>query len=534
FGGGRITTDAVLSDLSPSGIFEGEVRFAEDTGTEPGEQIVRLDGSGWLADGFVEGQWVRIIDLDNPENSVEVKIELIRGDNDTFDEKLQVTERTALPTWLTDRARDNVRVVRIAPEATFTPSDYFVQQSVVLEADPYFDTPITREGVKIFPVQEHLLSNLKGPLQVEGGPTEADRSLVNGLKLPGEADDYLFAIGQQPPESQQIDVLNIFNDGSVQNTSGVMTETTLTGFGLAGDLDFGAQADGVFGENSTVPGGISWGKISFGPDGFATNEGVSTIEVVNLMLGQGNDALTIEGTLYPARPVETTGEFRGGPSRDGTGGTIRGDDVDWFALGFLPGQTVEIDGVDGTFTITEIRDQSTPEGRDPNDDSILVLEGAGLPRLNGLLTIAAFDPLVESSGRFDVVATSGGTFVTRNDEGSWEDDNFLVGHLVRVQGQGFDQSLRLIDIVDGGQTLVLEGGTLESEARAELHLSVQGPHGGLTVVHGGGNAPLELCLDLFAANGEGDGSDVVATDTGNSVIRPDRDRRRYAVRAGGQ
>jgi len=62
---------------------------------------------------------------------------------------------------------------------------------------------------------------------VEGGVTGADRSLNLGLKLPGEKDGPLFKIGPQPPESKQIDVLNIFNDGSQQDRTGTMTSTTI-------------------------------------------------------------------------------------------------------------------------------------------------------------------------------------------------------------------------------------------------------------------------------------------------------------------
>ena len=74
--------------------------------------------------------------------------------------------------------------------------------------------PISRQGVKVFPVQKHGLYKLQGPLAVEGGVTGADRSLNLGVKLPGEHDGPLFKIGTQPPESKQIDVLNIYNDGS--------------------------------------------------------------------------------------------------------------------------------------------------------------------------------------------------------------------------------------------------------------------------------------------------------------------------------
>ena len=171
--------------------------------------------------------------------------------------------------------------------------------------------PIARDGAKVFPVTTHGFWKLQGPLAVEGGVTGADRSLQLGLKLPGEADGPLFKIGTQPPESKQIDVLNLFNDGSKQNRSGTMTSTTLSGLGLPKDLDFGpVYSSGnpqTFGEPAIFPGGIGYGTVQFVDGTFTTNGAKSTIEVVNLMLGIGNDSLDIQGTIDPDVPVKLTG-----------------------------------------------------------------------------------------------------------------------------------------------------------------------------------------------------------------------------------
>src|SRR6185295_7438691 len=120
---------------------------------------------------------------------------------------------------------------------------------------------------------------------------------------------FLIAIGAQPPESQQIDVLNIFNDSSQEDGDGTMTRTTLRGFGMAEDLNFGPAAAGVFGEPAVFPGGISFGKINFGNSGFETDGGQSTIEVLNFLGGEGNDALVISGTLDPAPAVYARQQF---------------------------------------------------------------------------------------------------------------------------------------------------------------------------------------------------------------------------------
>ena len=68
-----------------------------------------------------------------------------------------------------------------------------------------------------------------------------------------------------------------------------MTSTTLTGFGMSKGLDFGTGTE--FGEPATFPGGISFGTIAFVNGQFTTDGAKSTIEVLNVLLGQGNDRL---------------------------------------------------------------------------------------------------------------------------------------------------------------------------------------------------------------------------------------------------
>jgi hypothetical protein len=64
--------------------------------------------------------------------------------------------------------------------------------------------------------------------------------------------------------------------------------------------------------------------------------------------------------------------------------------LDWKAQASR-GKTVRIEGQAGLWTITAIDDAVTPEGQDPNDNSILVLSGPALPVLTGEQTIVAFD-----------------------------------------------------------------------------------------------------------------------------------------------
>ncbi len=470
----------VLSALARQGLWEGDASFDGSL-----RQLIRTDDSSWLADGFLEGQRVRVTH-DASGLFVDLKIALIRGDNATTDEKLEFTAEGALPAWWSGDA--SVTVTRLAAVANFTTANWFAQQTVVLQADVHYDVPPTRDGVKVFPVQTHLLSKLRGPLAVEGGVTGADRSLQNGLKLPGETDDYLIAIGAQAPESQQIDVLNIYNDSSQENGSGTMTSTGLSGFGMARDLEFESSG---FGEPTVVAGGINFGSINFGSGGFGTDADESTIEVVNLMLGEGNDRLTIEGTLNAAPSVSASNVFV--LEGSATGGTVARDGFDWKAQGFLPGQSVTIVGLSGTWTVAGI-DGADPA--DPNDNSVLVLEGLPLASQTGELRLVASDRLVNITTMVSIAASANGGTITRS-SGQWRDDGFIVGQLVMIDGK--QGNWRLVNISSDGLSMTVRGEPLAAQTGVQKNFSVAGPHGGLTVVHGGGNALLENAGQMHRA-----------------------------------
>lgn len=506
---GQTVDNALLSELTREGAFSGGITVVTGVGVPtpvpadpPGVnrfQLVRslLDADpndSWLSDGFLEGQLVRIT---SGGNSFDVKVALIRGENATFDNKMEFKVVGAVPAWLNGAL--DVSVTRIAAVATFSgdpnaTNAWFKQQVVVLEADAYYTVPPTREGVKVFPASTHLLSKLRGPLAVEGGVTGADRSLQPGLKLPGEKDDYLFAIGQQAPESQQIDVLNIFNDSSQQNRAGEMTSTRLTGFGMAGDLTLDTFGGPSFGESGFFPGGISFGRVLLGAGGFETDASSSTIDVVNLMLGEGDDDLTISGTLNPDPNVLAKNVFTFANEADNKRVISRAG-FDWSAQGFLPGQTVSIEGVAGTWTVVAIEDASP----DPNDNSRLVLAGAAF---GAALTAApvekkvtGVDALVDTTVAVNVTAAADGGSVTRS-AGNWATDGFLVGHLVTMAGMDVVGSWRVTAISADGKTMALQGAALAAALNVTRNFSVQGPHGGLTVVHGGGNQLLEVTGEL--------------------------------------
>ena len=200
------------------------------------------------------------------------------------------------------------------------------------------------------------------------------------------------------------------------------------------------------------------------------------------MLGSGNDNLDVVGTLNPARPVTAANEFIVTPSGV-SGGTIERRGFDWKANGFLVGQSVQIDGYTGTWTVTAIDDfvANPTVGADPNDNSILVLAGPDLGVVpTGELTIVGIDALIEVLDSFTVVSTPTGGELVRT-SGSWLDDGFIENGLVRLIGETFSGEWRLDEISADGLTMILTGAALPVSGAALLNVSMPGPHGGLTL-----------------------------------------------------
>ena len=130
--------------------------------------------------------------------------------------------------------------------------------------------------------------------------------------LPNERNAALLSIAQQPPEYFQVDTLNVFDDSSQEDKVGEVTST--------GDhrLPDGARrcptasAGTAFGESTIVPQGISYSTIvvthdANGHELIDPTSSKTTIEVVNLLLGKGNDRVTITSTMVPGpdRPRRT-------------------------------------------------------------------------------------------------------------------------------------------------------------------------------------------------------------------------------------
>jgi Ca2+-binding RTX toxin-like protein len=409
----RVQLAAIGTPLN--GLYTGVVTWDVDTRT-----LTRADGS-WLDDGFLEGQ---LVGFSGAAAGAVYKIQRIDSSATGKLDQLSLTLAGDAPTF----TNGEVTVTRWAPQVTFTRENWFMAVTVTVTADPDYLLPPEAQNLKVFAKRPHLLSGLQGPLQVEGGTTTADRSLRPAFVLPGEKNGPFFSIAPQASEATQIDVLNVYADSSTEDLVGHMTATSITGLNMSTGLKFGTlgftEETLAFGEPLNVPGGISFGTISIGGDGkIKTDEGFSTIEVVNVLLGQGNDRFTISGTLQPGPDVSTgrpalhggitvvhgggnsllqvTAPFDVARIGDNTQVT-RSDGLAWADAGFVVGQTILYDGEEAGEIIALV-------------GNVLTVAGTAVPLSDGLVhTLGVLDPLGNERNRVpDPYGTPTGDTQTR-------------------------------------------------------------------------------------------------------------------------
>jgi Ca2+-binding RTX toxin-like protein len=177
---------------------------------------------------------------------------------------------------------------------TFTPTNWHDWVVIGVRANPAFAG--TDSVFKTFPAQDQNLEQIRGPLIIEGGigSEGADRSLHAPVLLPNETDAPSGQESSNPAsEPTGIDTLNIFHtdntDADVGRLSYRESDTdghairnpglALTGFEMGGDL---AANQGTTAAPDLLyfGGGITY-------NGF---------EIVEMLLGKGNDTLTIDDT----------------------------------------------------------------------------------------------------------------------------------------------------------------------------------------------------------------------------------------------
>ncbi|MGE4427667.1 MAG: hypothetical protein AB7G37_14550, partial [Solirubrobacteraceae bacterium] len=483
--GGRIALEAI--GTAGAGLWTGSVVYDAAAGT-----LRRADGSSWLDDGFLEGQLLQL----NGTGPL-LKIQQLLGSDPTRVDVLRVTTAGVLP-W-TGSGTTSASVVRWAATVTFTAADWWIPVVVPVVADPYYDVPVGTLSTVTFAKRPHLLNGIRGPVEIVGGPQVGDRTFAPAVMLPTEQNGPLFGIREQPTEADQVDVLNIYDDGAQGDQGGTMYATGLSGFGMGGDLRFTRTA---FGEPTTFAGGISWGRYAVDADGNPLrNAGLTTVDVVNLMLGQGNDRLVVAGTPTPGPDVELDGTT-GVPSAHGgltvihgggaaklesvcttscgfatTANTItRRDGLSWASLQFSVGHELLVNGV--------------PHGRiTAIDGTRLTFTGKPLavnPDFRG--TVAVYGPKVASRAAYAFLSLwLVGNVVNRADLKAWTALGYRVGQQITVDGVVLGTIASLV-----GSTMTYHGAAQPLGTRT-VNIAVYDPAdavavGGnvITVLGGGG------------------------------------------------
>ena len=192
-----------------------------------------------------------------------------------------------------------------SPTVTFDPTNWNTAISLAINPNPsYVPTGNPGQPVQVFPAQPHTTAGIYGPVFIEGNST-APRALVQGVRLPSETDVPLAIAFPPPPgasDATKLDTLNVFDDGNVSGDTGHMgaisaTEyANLTSFYAPSFQSGLAQAQ--FGE---IDGLEMSGPLTFSeglpqPLTFAGGITYRNVDVVNVMLGNGNDTFTVDNT----------------------------------------------------------------------------------------------------------------------------------------------------------------------------------------------------------------------------------------------
>jgi len=289
-----------------------------------GASVLTLGGNqSWIEHGYREGDLVRI-------GSDVYKISRIASDGTAAmltNGAYNATTGALLAAGAVAPTSGTADVTRVAQAISFDQTNFADEVTITVAADPYFDKRPEDKYKKEFPTEPHLVSKLRGPLEVIGDSGPA-RTLAAAVILPGEHNVAPDVVSGGPglDETKYIDTLNIFDDSSQQDQHALLTDTNLSGLGMSDrDLDF-RQYGTVGNEPLFYRAGITFGDSA---------TGISTVEVFNLLLGQGNDTVDVTGTLH------TNADHGGITTLHGGGNTM-------LDTGVMGGDTFNVTGTAAT------------------------------------------------------------------------------------------------------------------------------------------------------------------------------------------
>ena len=341
----EITTDGAVFTIQPEDYPTLDVTVLDD---ETAGVIVReSNGSTVVVDGGDDDSYrLRL----TAEPSAEVTLTLLTD---------QQTKLFANDSRFTIISED-ASLLTFEYELTFDATNWSEWFEVEVSANSDFAG--ASSSVKTFSPTSQNLDKIAGPLVIEGGLIErSDRSLVEALVLPGELNE---ASGQENPitdESSELDILNIFHADNTDADSGeFLLRDGTTGIENTGDALIGFE----MGTDLTIDEGTEAAPslVTYG-GGITYN----SFEIVELLLGKGDESLAISSTLDDAITA-----VHGGGGGDTVTVTDRGE-----GPLVIYGDTSE-DGVrysNDSGTASEHATSFTNNGNDTIDASGLSAEG---------------------------------------------------------------------------------------------------------------------------------------------------------------
>ena len=171
-------TGAIIDRLVSKGVYTGQISYDASNGT-----LTRVDGTSWLDDGFLEGQLIQVSGFVGT-----FKIQSIAGTSSSKLDVLTIEKGATVPV-LPGTGTAQLTVTQWAAVVTFDSTNWYQPVDVKFAADPFFDPGVSgHENTQSFSKRPHLLSDIRGPLEVEGGTTGADRSLAARDHAPRRAE----------------------------------------------------------------------------------------------------------------------------------------------------------------------------------------------------------------------------------------------------------------------------------------------------------------------------------------------------------
>ena len=241
--GGRVT----LEELAETS-FSGSVTFAANVpGGAPADPdaIIRTGGGSWLAEGFLEGQTIRV---KVGAATADFKIERIGGTAERL-------ERHPAPARRRQPRRPGLRREDGGNRQARRPSELRQHElapgfTITVQADLDFVVGPTRRTSRSSPSSRTCSPNCAARCRSKAA-SAAPTARWCGHPAAEGSERTIPRYRRAAAGEREIDVLNIFDDSSQEDKVGVLTSTQLTGFGLPDELDFGIE--NVLGEPGDLP-----------------------------------------------------------------------------------------------------------------------------------------------------------------------------------------------------------------------------------------------------------------------------------------